>query len=194
MLEILGQSIGSILAGGATGLLGSVISVWGAFREKKEQNQHEQKMQELALRAMELEAKLKLDQTIVEGDIKEELAALETMRASYAHDEARYFKYTGVKWIDGMGGFLFGLVDFVRGMIRPLITIGMAFVVVEIHNELLRLMENLPQPLTPAEAAEIYSNLNNTVLYIATTVILWWFGARYAEKTAARLAGLTTSS
>lgn len=178
MLEILGQSLGAILAGGATGILGSLISLAGEFKKIKEQHRHEERMQEIAIRSMEIEAKLKLEQTAVEGEIKEELAALETLRASYGHDKATYFKYTGIKWIDGMGGFLFGLVDFVRGMIRPVITIGMALVAVEVHNELIAMMDRMQQPLTQDQAATIYANLNNVILYITTTVILWWFGTR----------------
>lgn len=188
MLEILGQSIGAILAGGATGLLGSVISMFGAYRKVKQQHRHEEKMQELATKSMEIEAKLKLDQTVVEGDIKESLAALETLRASYDHDKATYFKGTGVKVIDGFVGLLFGLIDFVRGMIRPAITGFMAIVVVRTHEELVVLRQDMNVEFSAEQVYLLYSNLNNIMLYVATTVILWWFGTRYGEKTAERLA------
>lgn len=178
MLEVLGQSIGAILAGGATGIFGSVISLFGEFKKIKEQHRHEEKMTELATASMQIEAKLKLEQTVTEGEIQEEMAALETLRASYDHDKATYYKKTGVKFIDGFVGFFFGLVDVVRGFIRPAITIAMALVAVEVHNELIVMMGRMEQPLTPEQAAQIYANMNNVIFFIATTVILWWFGTR----------------
>jgi len=178
MLEVLGQSIGAILAGGATGILGSLISLAGEFKKIKEQHRHEEKMQEIAIKSMEIEAKLKLEQTVAEGEIKEELAALETLRSSYDHDKATYFQKSGIRWLDGMVAFGMGTVDLVRGLIRPVITILMALVAIEVHNELIVMMAQMEQPISPEQAAIIYANLNNVILYITTTVILWWFGTR----------------
>lgn len=178
MLEILGQSLGAILAGGATGILGSLISLAGEFKKIREQHRHEEAMQEIAIRSMEIEAELRLEQTAVEGEIKEELAALETLRASYDHDKATYYKSTGVKWVDGIVGFFFGLVDIIRGFIRPVVTVLMAVVAIEVHNELIAMMAQMEQPLTTDQAATIYANMNNVIFYITTTVILWWFGTR----------------
>jgi len=190
MLEVLGQSIGAILAGGATGIFGSVVSLVGEFKKIREQHRHEEQMQELAIKSMEIEAKLKLEQTVAEGEIAEELAALETLRSSYDHDKATYYKQTGIKWIDGTVGFGMGTVDLVRGLIRPVVTIAMALVAVEVHNELIAMMSQMEQPLTPAEAASIYANLNNVILYITTTVILWWFGTRAGASSMRWMQGL----
>lgn len=178
MLDVLGQSIGAILAGGATGILGSLISLAGEFKKIKEQHRHEERMTELATESMQIEAKLKLEQTVTEGEIQQQLAALETLRASYDHDKATYYTKTGVKIIDGFVGFCFGLVDVIRGFIRPVITVLMALVAIEVHNEMINMMAQMEQPLTPEQAAQIYANMNNVIFFIATTVILWWFGTR----------------
>lgn len=178
-VEIIGQGLGAIFAGGATGLLGTWLTARTEMKRLKEQNRHDEIMAVHAMESMKLEAQLKLDQTVVEGQITEELAAYDTLKASFEQDKSTYFKITGVKWVDSIGGMLFGFVDFVRGMIRPVITIGMAYIVIEIHNELLMLMNNMPDPpLTQDQAFRVYMNLNNIVLYIAATTILWWFGTR----------------
>ena len=68
---------------------------------------------------------------------------------------------------------LIQLVDFVRGMTRPLLTWGLVALVGAIYFLL---------GAVDVAAADLRPRIVDTVLYLATAAVLWWFGQRQIEK------------
>ena len=66
------------------------------------------------------------------------------------------------------------VVDVVRGLVRPALTVGLFTLVGAIYFSLAASAE----PSVPALKAQIV----HTVLYMATAAGLWWFGQRPNDK------------
>ncbi len=73
------------------------------------------------------------------------------------------------------------MVDVIRGLVRPIMTVYVMVVVTFIYLELQRLVGGMSS-IPVIEAMSIYSTTINSILYVATTVVLWWFGIRGARK------------
>ncbi len=169
-MSAIGDALVSIVSGGATGLLGTMLSRVSAFFENKQKFKHELEMieanaklqkQESEARVVEIElqGKLKLQNTEVEGEIKKELAATEMMGKSYTEANTR--------WSTGDSKWLI-FVDVVRGMTRPFLTItlcAMSFIIwMQTQNK------------------ELEVQIVMTELYLTTAAVLWWFGSRATGK------------
>jgi hypothetical protein len=74
-------------------------------------------------------------------------------------------------------GILFKLVDFVRGMIRPALTIYLAVVVSLLYWNMQEALGDV-STLKPDELYGLYREVVLSIIYVSTTVILWWFGTR----------------
>lgn len=176
---------GASILGGLTGLFGSWITSRQERKLLEVKNAHDEKMHALTNETMKLEAELKLEQTRVEADAAQEIEAAQTFRASYEHDQR---KYTEGPLGMVSTGFMVA-VDFFRGMIRPTVTVLMIVIMIMMHTEIREYIDALPPPDTFADSKEmykymsnIYSDLTDASIYVATTVVLWWFGVRGSRK------------
>lgn len=161
----------SILTGGATGLLGTALSaVVDHFQARGEHKR------ELELRRLDIE----LAKT--EAGSAERTAAIEAESAS---DQAEWramaesYREAGRRWSRPGDGVLVQLVDLVRGLTRPVLTWCLLGLTGAIYFLL---------GATDAHAALLRPRIVETVLYLATAAVLWWFGSRQIEKR--RVAGL----
>ena len=154
------EAIASILTGGATGLLGTVISAGIGIFERRQRHQ-----EELALRQLDL------DVTRAEAASAERVAAVE---AESADAEAGWRAFEAshrtavARWSRGDSAWLVA-VDVIRGLIRPVLTVGFLALAAVIYF-------TLPAPVIPPEG--IAARMVDTVLYLTTTTVLWWFGTR----------------
>ena len=150
------EALGSIAAGGVTGLLGSAITaVAGHFRAKGERRH------ELDLRRLDIE------QARVEGEQAERRAQIElTAQREVSADAALQSSYqeAGRRWSRRGDSLILVAVDVVRGLTRPLLTFGLVAVSVAIYFR--------------EDISAIQEQVVNTVLYCASTCVLWWFGSR----------------
>ena len=160
------DALTALLTGGATGLLGTAIS--GALSFLGARQRH---AQEVELRGMDMEmARFEADSAArvasVEAEGARDTAAWGAMEASY--------KEAARRWSRGDSRWLVA-VDVVRGLMRPALTLGAVVLVACIYFTL---------GGSDMEILDIRPRIVDTVLYIATTCVLWWFGARAIDKRA----------
>jgi hypothetical protein len=169
--------ISSLLSGGLTGLLGSIVSnVTDLWKD------HADKKQELALKRLDIEMmdkewSYKARAVDRETEARMVESADELRAASYKADAAAYavgFSITN-KWHKGA----LVLVDVIRGLVRPCLTMYMIWLVWETREEANALVRAAGVDVLPvSEALSIYQSIVAMILYLAATVVAWWFGTR----------------
>lgn len=153
------EAVIAILTGGATGLLGTLISSGVSFFERRQRNKHE-----LELRRIDLEV------TRAESEGAERVAAIE---AESARDQAELaalaasHRSEAVRWSSGDSKWLV-FVDVVRGLMRPALTAASLAAVTVIYFTL----------SSPAPTVDVAVRIIDALIYLATTTTLWWFGTR----------------
>lgn len=182
-MEFIGDIFTSLLAGGATGLLGLAGNIWSEYKKQKEANRHKEEMARIDKETMEAEANLAIQKVEVEGQIATTIEATKALAESYKHDTATYFK--GEQ--GAIAKFFFGIVDFFRGMLRPGITIFFVGMTTYVFIEILNIVNGFQGALTAPEAVDILKRIIIMILYLTSTCVTWWFGGRQMEKADARL-------
>ena len=158
MLDVLG----SVLTGGATGLLGVGLSgVMGYFDRRQKH------AQELELRRLDMEL------TAAEGAVAERVAAADAAAASDKAAAAALeasLRSAATRWSEAGDSGWIVMVDVVRGLTRPVLTVALVALVGAIY-------------FTSADELDLRGRIVDTVLYLATASVLWWFGARQVQRT-----------
>ncbi len=154
----------TILTGGATGLLGAALSFITDFLTSRQRH-----LQELALRRLDMEmarveAASVAHAAAIAAEDARDAAAWRAVEASHRH--------AGRRWSRGDSAWLV-TVDVVRGLLRPVLTVGFIALVGVIYFNL---------GASEMEILDIRPRIIDTVLYLATTCVLWWFGARAVDK------------
>jgi hypothetical protein len=165
------EIIGSIFSGGVTGLIGAGITAFVEFKKQKLMFEHEVKMEELNQKTMQMEIEGSIRVAETEADAAINVADAQTLADSYMADRAAYTAEAA------RTGILFKLVDFVRGMIRPALTIYLAVVVSLLYWNMQEALGDV-STLKPDELYGLYREVVLSIIYVSTTVILWWFGTR----------------
>ena len=106
----------------------------------------------------------------VEGESRVEVEDSKAFKESLTNEPKRYFNND-----PGRFGILFILLDFIRGCIRPVLTIYLCILTTLIYLQVYNL---LGTGIDSTQLSQILNYIINTVLYLTTTVILWWFGCR----------------
>ena len=162
------EALGAIFGGGVTGLVGSAITAFTEVKREGMRFKHNEAMAQLALDTTKAEAegKFKVIDREVEGRVA--VGELQALQASYAADKATYSTSDTPSWVRA----LLGLVDVLRGSVRPVITyyftvfISIAF------------FKFYTSAISTVAVEDILGRIVTVVLYVGTTCILWWFGTR----------------
>lgn len=177
-LESLAGMLTGGAAGGIVGLIGTGIHAWLRGRELRLTLEHERSMREIDLREIKLEGQVLLRQTEAEaearlGEAEQRTAAAQAemdaqiRTASYAHDRATY------------GG---GLVDTLRGIVRPTVTGYLLLVDTILACVLLYMCRHLlmaDELFVQKEAAlPLLQTLVLDLSFLTTVCVTWWFGGR----------------
>lgn len=180
MLDLIGTALGSILGGGATGLLGVIIQRIADHKNKqldieiqKQKFEQERALRELDAKIMEQEwaARTRVAQAEAEG--QREVADANAFAMSYKLEPQQY----SARVRPGKAGtFLLVLVDCLRGIVRPGLTVYLCVLTTLIYSQAVALIDK--EDLTNDEALDIEKLIVNTILYLTTTCVLWWFGTR----------------
>ena len=155
-----------VLSGGVTGLLGTVISGGMKFFENRQKHAHDLAIMQAENEQMVVEAQIAKDVAELDMESKDRTAAWSALEASYKESTSRIST--------GDSAWLI-MVDVVRGLMRPAITLGTLTLMGVIYFTVAQGMvgpDNIPVQVT----------IIQTVLYIATTSVLWWFGTRNLSK------------
>lgn len=149
------EIIASVLSGGATGIIGSLVGTVGRYIEKRQEIKQmslefsqEIKLQELQIsaRSSELESEQAIALVKADSDIK---------TASYAHD-ASY-------------GPIMPVIAAILRFVRPILTFGLLGFTVYIF-------------FIVHEDPQVGRELSNQIMFLTTTAVAWWFGDRSLRK------------
>jgi|GEM_PF-1821048 len=195
----------SIFGGGLTGIFGSLISNIFNFFTQKQVNEKEIALKELDLKRIELERdlmmkeaeiNLKIKQVGIEGeiDIEEARAFTESQKDSMtplfkeSFMEKLMDKGGTFNWIiAGIVAFLFGLVDFLKHIMRPGITIFLMIVFSGLVYKSWQVLEQSGYKWDSVDALKIVLLCVDAVIYLTLTCVGWYFADRRIAKFAYRL-------
>ncbi|MDO9549069.1 MAG: hypothetical protein Q7J65_08920 [Candidatus Marinimicrobia bacterium] len=188
----------SIIGGGLTGLIGNALTSFTNFRMQKLKNQHEEKMTELDMQTIRLEAEMQVKVTQAETEGKISLADMEALKASYGQAEKPLFDSSYMNklmespwtaWLGAILSFLFGVVDFLKHLARPAITYYLMGVSTWITIVAWQTLEKTSgtTPLTTAEAYGLFDKIITIMVYLTVSCVSWWFADRRTAKFLMRL-------
>ncbi len=174
--------LGSLLSGGVTGLLGVAIQRIADYKNKqldlelsrqKFENDLALKKVDSEIMAQEWASRTKVAQVEEQG--VEQAADAKAFSASF-NEPVRYSD--GPK--SNAQGWLLVILDTIRGLVRPCLTVYLCILTTLIYREARDLLDGTS--LTPSEALELTQLVIRTILYLTTTCVLWWFGTRNKGK------------
>jgi len=199
------------ILGGVTGIIGNVVGAFFKHKQakieletKKLEFSHEAKMVELETKAMILEAKanIKITQAQAEGAIE-----LEDAKAYIESQKEGNKSLFNNKWIDSLLtvenkwakiitipvasiiAILFGFVDFLRGLIRPALTIYLCGITTWITWMAWKIMNLEGLTITALQATNIFNDVTSIVTYLTISCVTWWFGDRRMSKSIMEIKG-----
>lgn len=174
----------SIMTGGATGLLGVVAQrAFDAWNKKQEldklkaQWDHDAVMKDKDAAIMAAEWASRTRIAVTEGEAKKDVAESEAFATSLKAQTVRYSEGKQTGWF--ATGCLV-LLDVISGLVRPLLTIYLCALTTYIWLQVRGLLG--AEDLSGAEALTLWRTVIDTILYLTTTCILWWFGTRNKQS------------
>ena len=182
-MEILVSLLGSVFAGGATGLLGTMIQRYADHKNRqldmaleKQRGEQELQKRQLDIQITQAEYAGKVKVAEVEGATASDVAASAAFAQSLQHEPERYSSSTmswGQQWI-------MVLLDVARGIVRPLLTLYLCALTTYIWYQV-RAVLNV-EDLDMNAAISVWTKVVDTILYLTTTCILWYFGVRNRQS------------
>jgi hypothetical protein len=177
MLDWIGSILGSVMSGGITGLIGTGLTALAEYKEKKLAFSHEERMVELEQQTIKIEAEAAVQKTTAEYEGKVEVADSEAFAESFSADKATYMTNYKDNWFTSI---LFTIVDFIRGMTRPLLTFYLCAVTTWMAWKVYIITGNII--LNPIQAIDLLQQIVSAVLYLTITACTWWFGTRGLQR------------
>jgi hypothetical protein len=199
------------ILGGVTGIVGNVIS--GIFKYKssklelesiKIKNSHDLAMIDAETKAMieEAKANIKITQAQVEGaiEIEDSKAFMEAQKqgnktlldnqwvAALLNVQSKWGKLIAIP-VASIISILFGFVDFLRGIIRPVLTVYLCGVTTWVTWMAWEIMQAHGVALTAVQATVIFNDVTSIVTYLTVSCVTWWFGDRRMAKTIMKMKG-----
>lgn len=196
--------------GGVTGLIGSVVG--GIFKYKtmkaqielkKAEHSHEMNMVKAESEAMIAEAKANIAITRAQVEGAVDLEDAKAYVASQREGNKALFNSSWIerlftvkgKWqiitlpLAMLVAVLFGFTDFLRGVIRPVLTIYLCGATTWITMMAWQIMRQHGMELDASQAMEIFIQVTSIVTYLTVSCVTWWFGDRRIAKTIMELQG-----
>lgn len=186
-----------IILGGVTGFLGSIVTSIMGYKTEKLRGEIKIKTIEAETSAMieEAKANIAITKAQIEGEV--EIADSNAFVESQKVGNKALF---GNKWIDKLleiGGkwkiltvpvavlvsVMFGFVDFLRGLMRPVITIYLVGLSTWITYKAYILLSLTKSTMTTTEALSIFTSSTSIIIYLCVSCTTWWFGSRQMAKT-----------
>jgi hypothetical protein len=180
MLEILGTVVGSIFSGGATGIIGVVAQRFADYKNKQLDMHLEAQRQVNAIALREADAKIMAQEWAARTQVAQiettgrtDVADAQAFAASYQLEPQRY---ANVATVTVGQNWIMVLLDAFRGAVRPMLTVYLCALVTVIY--FLARDKVKAEDLDADQALDLLKLLIGTILYVWTTVTLWWFGTR----------------
>jgi len=159
----------SIFSGGLTGLFGTALTKVGDYFQQKQNFKHELDIMKEQRELIALQSELKIN----EADAAAFGESVKADRATYTRGQKLS------PWASG----LLAVVDFIRGMIRPALTIYLIILTTYIYVDIETVLAAAGVDyMTIATASELIRKIILTILYLTVTCVTWWFGSRMKAK------------
>jgi len=173
MFELLGLIFGNIFSGGATGLIGVIAQRFFDFKNKKLDIEIEREKRETVLAVARLNMEAADKEWAARHKIEETKGDSAAFTKSIWEETPRYSNPTTLtpkqQWV-------MVVLDALRGVVRPLLTIYLCALTTYVWFQVRSLMGG--EDLDLLAALEVWKMVVGNILYLTTTVVLWWFGTR----------------
>ncbi|KKK92477.1 hypothetical protein LCGC14_2702510, partial [marine sediment metagenome] len=176
VMDILGI-VTSLFGGGLTGLIGGGTEKIFAYKAKKlaiEENRekyaHEVNMKRADAEIMAQEWAARTKVADIEAVAKVDVADAKAFSASF-NEPVRYSQGDLTK----KQNWLMVVLDTIRGLVRPGLTLYLCAITTVLY---LRARSLVPSEVSVDQALGMVDSITNTILYLTTTCVLWWFGTR----------------
>lgn len=176
----LAEVLMSVASGGATGLLGAVVSRIGDYKNKqldielqKMKHSNELSLREVDATIMQLELEARKNIAATEAETAMEVSGNTALVAALNSEPKQYAnkdKFTKAQ------NTLMVLLDFIRGVIRPGLTLYLCAITTAVWMQAGEIIKS--QPIPVGSSVEIYTQITSTVLYLTSCCVLFWFGSR----------------
>lgn len=171
----------AILSGGATGLLGVIAQrIFDHWKLKQENDRlaiihaHELAMKKADAEIMAQEWAQRAKVAEIEAAGKEAVADAQAFAASF-NEPQRYSE--GVK-VGKWGGILLVLADVSRAVVRPGLTVYLAWIATELYYQSDKIITLVNVTVHQQVLTELHKQIVLTLLYLFVTCVCWWFGTR----------------
>ena len=196
--------LSSSIFGAVTGLVGGVVTAITNYKMQRLKNADAESQRQFEIQKLhaetdamirEAEANIKIAKTQVEGAVELEEARAFTasqkpqeplFRESYMR---RLEKSRLTAWLVGPIALVFALVDVLKALMRPLITVYHVAVTTWITVLAWRILQEHGSGVSPDKAVAIFDQVTTTVIYLCVTCVTWWFADRRMAKFLMRLGG-----
>jgi hypothetical protein len=201
--------ITAVFGGGITGLVGTVTTAVINYKTQKIKNEHEVAMERVKIDTMKAQAEIAKGLVSDVGkEVKDAMASATEVQDSIAYGKSQQFGNEQVfssNWIEKLlqvKGWtswfsfpiayiiiiLFGIVDFMKGLMRPGITLYMMGASTWITMLAYRILEKAGiEKMDIADAANIFNSVVVVITYLTISCVTWWFGDRRTAKFLMRL-------
>jgi len=180
MFEVLGTIFGSIFSGGATGLIGIVLQRFADYKNKqldmkledqRAQNEIAKRRVDAEIMAQEWAGRLKVAET--EGETAKDVAASKAFAETLWREPERY---SNAATLTPRQQWVMVILDAVRGTVRPFLTVYLCALTTYVWFQARATLSG--EDLTSDAALDVWRMVVGNILYLTTTVVLWWFGTR----------------
>ena len=154
------ESLVAILSGGATGLLGTALTAGISFFQERQKHRHEVELRRLDAEVARIEGASAAATARIAAASAQETSAWNALTESYRQAATRWSKGDGMALV---------AVDVVRGLMRPVLTCAFVGLTAWIY---------WTAAADALEGAAMRGRVIDTVLYLTTTCVCWWFGTR----------------
>lgn len=178
-MDILG-AVTSILGGGITGLAGTVIQSVYTYKSKQLDIDLEKTKAANEIVERKLDAEIMAQEWAAKTQVATITAQSETDKADAAALAASYnepAQYSEKTLLTHAQNWVMVFLDALRAIIRPGLTIYLCAVTTMIYIQTRSLITG-----NPTDSFALLEKLVDTILYLTTTCILWWFGSRNKTK------------
>lgn len=157
--------ITDLMFGGLTGLIGGIVQKFADYKTKKLELQLIEKKTEAEIAMRRVDAEIMKEEWAQRTKVAQIETASADFKASFNEPEL----YSAKVDPNEKQGWLLVFVDFLRGFVRPFLTLYMCGIVTVLY---FRTDGGTVNP----------QSIVDTLLYLATMSCSWWFGSRTSHK------------
>lgn len=170
--------VGMVVGGGGIGALAGIGTGVLTYFNKKSERSHD-----LQMEAAKRDTAIAVQSSITEGKIAE--GELKAFSDSFKHDSTAMSSEEGKSSM--FGTFIFGTLDFVKGVVRPLLVGVLVWMTYHIYVDLNTLVLSYGKEIFSAEeAVGLIKQTIQAVLALTATCVGWYFADRRIGKSFSR--------